>query len=229
MADEICDRDHQQSVFGSEVVQLIGPGHAGFVTRDDLTQQPGRFETGEGGEVDCGFGVSGASQDAAGARFEGQDVAGPGEVARCDVAVRQCSDRVGSVARADAGGRARPIVDADEEGGLHALGVLGDHRVESEVAGTFPGDRGAQETRCVVQEEGDICRRRLLGGHDQIPFVLPVLVVDDDDHLTSADRFDRVLDRREPAIDVATGVLRSHQLISNRVHDATPAASTSSA
>src|SRR5690606_3294937 len=46
----------------------------------------------------------------------------------------------------------------------------------------------------VVEEEGDGLRRGVLGRHDEIAFVLAVLVVDDHDDLPAADGRDGVFD-----------------------------------
>jgi hypothetical protein len=57
------------------------------------------------------------------------------------------------------------------------------------------GHRHTTETAAVFRHEVDRGRRDLLGGDRQIAFVLPILVVHDDDHLAVADRIDRLLDR----------------------------------
>jgi hypothetical protein len=64
-----------------------------------------------------------------------------------------------------------------------ALGVLAHHERELELVAALAGDRRADQARGVLQEEGDLVRRDVLGRHDEVALVLAVLVVDDDDDL----------------------------------------------
>ena len=72
------------------------------------------------------------------------------------------------------------MIDTHQKGGVHALGVVRDHRVEAQGAGALGCDGGAEEAGRVVEEEHDIFGRDLLRGHDQVALVLSVLVIDDD-------------------------------------------------
>ena len=57
--------------------------------------------------------------------------------------------------------------------------------------------RRADEAGRVVQEEGDLLRRDVLGRHDEVALVLAVLVVDDHHDLARDHGGDRLLDARE--------------------------------
>src|SRR5581483_3308985 len=149
------------------------------------------------GEVDGRLGVTGTLEHASFAGFERQDVTGAGEILRTGRGVDERLDRRGAVERRDPGAGVVPVVDRDEEGGALALGVLPHHRVELELAGAFRCDRRADVAGRVVEEERDLLRRHELGRHDQVAFVLAILVIDDDDDLATADRGDCVLDRCE--------------------------------
>ena len=61
-----------------------------------------------------------------------------------------------------------------------------------------PGHGNADQAAPVLGHEVDGLGRHSVGRHDEIALVLPVLVVDDDDHLALADLVDRLRDRREP-------------------------------
>src|SRR5581483_297345 len=167
----------------------------------DLAQDAGGVQPREPCEVDGGLGVAGALEHAAFARLEGEDVAGAGEVLGTGGGVDECLDRGGTIERGDTGARAVAVVDRHEEGGALALRVLPPHRVQLELTGALRGDRRADVARRVVEEERDLLGRDELRRHDEIAFVLAVLVVDDHDDLTATDGGHRVFDRCEPHHD----------------------------
>ncbi len=57
--------------------------------------------------------------------------------------------------------------------------------------------RQADEPAAFAHHEVDVLGPHLLGGHDEIAFVLAVLVVDDDDHAARADFFEDFGNGRE--------------------------------
>src|SRR5690606_18381131 len=72
-----------------------------------------------------------------------------------------------------------------------------EHRRQIEPIGVRLGQRHADVAGGVADHEGQQLGRGLLGREDQVAFVLPVLVVDDDDGLAVGDVGDRLLDGRE--------------------------------
>src|SRR5690625_3087901 len=130
-------------------------------------------------------------------RFEGQNVAGSGEVARSGTGVDQGPQGGRPVISGDAGAGAMAVVDADEEGGAHRFGVLFDHRAECELLRALFGERGADEPGGVVEEERDLLRGDVLGRHDEIALVLSVLIVDDHEDLTAREGLERRGDVRQ--------------------------------
>jgi hypothetical protein len=70
---------------------------------------------------------------------------------------------------------------------LH-LGIGGHHQGQVEVLHPLRGEGNADETGGVGEEEGDLLRGDRVGGHDQIAFVLAILVVHHDDDLALTDR-----------------------------------------
>jgi hypothetical protein len=186
-----------------EALELGQPCHVGLLLVDDLAQDAGRVEPGHAGEVDGRLGVARPLQDAPLPVAEGEDVAGTGEVPWLRGRVDERLHGGGAVEGRDAGGRAVAVVDRDGEGGPVALGVLVDHERQVELVAALAGDRGADQAGGVLQEEGDLVRRDVLGRHDEVALVLAVLVVDDDDDLAAADGGDGVLDLGEPARPVA--------------------------
>ena len=57
------------------------------------------------------------------------------------------------------------------------------------------GEGHADQTRGVGEEERDLLGGDRVGGHDQVAFVLAVLVVHHDDHLAAPDRLDGIFYR----------------------------------
>src|SRR5262249_26270351 len=84
--------------------------------------------------------------------------------------------------------------DGDQERSALALGVLHHHGIEIELASALAGDRRADVSGRVMEEERDLLRRHELGRHDEVALVLAVFVVDDDDDLTPPDGGHGVLD-----------------------------------
>jgi hypothetical protein len=84
---------------------------------------------------------------------------------------------------------------ADGEGGPLHLGVGRHHQRQVEVLDPLGGEGHADQPRGVGEEEGDLLGRDRIGGHDQVAFVLAVLVVHYDDDLTAPDRPDGILHR----------------------------------
>ena len=86
------------------------------------------------------------------------------------------------------------VVDRDGERRALALGVLADHGRQVEGIEPVAGQRDADHPRSVVEEEGDLLGRGVLGRHDEVALVLAIGVVDHDHHLALADGGDGVLD-----------------------------------
>ncbi len=98
-----------------------------------------------------------------------------------------------TVVHGDAGA-AVVYVHGDGEGGGVLGGVVRDHHVEVEFAETFPGHRGADESASVGRHEVDSLGRDPCGSDSEVPFVLPVLVVHDDDEFAGAEVLYRLFD-----------------------------------
>jgi hypothetical protein len=161
-----------------------------------LAQHSDRSAPGQPHQIDHGFGVPAPSQHTAGAGAQWEDMSRPTEVIRPRTRIGQDPDRAGAIRGRDA--RRRPLarVDADEERRPSRIGVAGDHRVQRELAGPPCGHRRTDDARGVPEEEGDRFTGDVLGRHDQIAFVLPSLVVDDDDHAPAGDGSEGILHQR---------------------------------
>src|SRR5690606_34723154 len=76
-------------------------------------------------------------------------------------------------------------------------GVAADHHRQLQLVETLPEHRHADDPRGVPQHEPDLLGGDLLGGEDQVAFVLAVGVVDDDDHLPPPDGLGELFDGGE--------------------------------
>ncbi|MNM47980.1 hypothetical protein D3C81_589570 [compost metagenome] len=188
VGDQVGDGAHLQTVLAGEHFQLRAARHAA-VGIEDFHQHASRFQTGQHGQVHARFGVTGTGQHAARLSDQREDVARLVQVRRLGVGLHRGTDGVGTVMRGDAGGDAFGGLDADREVGLELRGIGLHHRRQTEVGGAGAGQRQAHQATAVGDHEIDVRRLDQLGGHDQITFVLTVLVIDDDDHATGADFF----------------------------------------
>src|ERR687894_752721 len=215
VADEVGDRDEQEPVLLGEALELGHAGHVVLGLVDQLAQDAGRVEPGHARQVHRRLGVPRPLEHAALAGLEREDVAGAQQVGRAGRRVDQRLDGRGPVVGGDARRRAVPVVDAHGEGRAHALGVVGDHERQVELACALGADGRADDAGGVVQEEGDGLGRGGLGRHDEVALVLAVLVVDDDHDLTAADGGDGVLDLGEGhqlSFDGAAGAASAFQV-----------------
>jgi hypothetical protein len=181
VANKVCDRKHLEVMQLAEELQVRDAGH-GAVVVHDFADDAGGYEAPHPGEVDGGFGLAGADEDAAFAGAEGEDVAGAGEVLGSGAGRDGDLDGVGAVGGGDAGGDAFAGLDGLSEGGAEAGGVVLRHGAEAESVGTFFGESEADEAAAVFGHEVDGFGRGELGGEGEVAFVFAVFVVDDDDH-----------------------------------------------
>ena len=147
----------------------------------------GGLETGEAREVAAGFGVSGARQHAAGLRHQRKDVARLAQVLGARVRRDGRADRVRAVVRRDAGRDAFRRLDRHRE--IRALVEIGlaHHQRQAQLAAALARQRQADQAAAVARHEVDVLGAHLGGGHDQVAFVLAILVVHDDDHAALPD------------------------------------------
>ena len=178
------------------VAQLGQAGH-GAIGVLDLADDPGGGEAGKPGQIDGGLGVAGTFEHAPLPRPQGEDVPRPAQIRRSRGRVEGHLDRAGPVFGRNAAADAMlgTGVDADGEGRLVVVGVLVDHQGQLQRIESLPLHGQADEAPGLGGHEVDLMGGGELGGTDQIAFVLPVLVVHNDDAGTIANGRQRPLDR----------------------------------
>ena len=179
-----------------EPLQLRQARH-GAVGIGDLADDADRLKAREPAEVHRRLGLARADEHAALARAQGEDVAGLDEIGRPALRVGEELDRPRPVGRADAGRDALARVDAHRERGPEPRLVARDHLRKIELLEALGRHRDADDAARVLADERDVVGVGELRGEREVALVLPVLVVDDDDHPAAADVRDGLVDGRE--------------------------------
>ncbi len=78
-------------------------------------------------------------------------------------------------------------VHADRKRGAHLGRALIHHHAEAKILEALLRGGKADQPSAVLRHEVDGLRRDLLGGHDEVALVLPILIVHDDEHFALAD------------------------------------------
>ena len=138
--------------------------------------------------------MAGAHQHAAVARHQRKDVAGADDVVGALVGIDGHRHRARPVGGRDAGGHAFARLDRGGEGGLVAGLVVPGHQRQVEPLDPVLVHGEAHQAAAEADHEVDRLGRHLLGCDNQIAFILPVLVVRHDHHLSQAERPDAALD-----------------------------------
>jgi hypothetical protein len=141
--------------------------------------------------------MAGAHQHAAVPRHERKDVTGRDDCIGAAGRVDRDRDGPRPIAGGNAGGDPVPRLDRHGEGGLVAGAVVMAHHGEAKLVGTLAGDGKADQAAAVHRHEIDRVRGRHLRGDDEVALILPVLVVDQDEHPAVAGLLDNLLDAGE--------------------------------
>ena len=124
------------------------------------------------------------------------DVSRTPQVGGFGIRVGQCPQGRRTVVDRNARGAAfAQQIDRHGERRAEQRGVVLLHHVEFELRATLFGKRGAQHAATVLEHEIDDFGRHLLGSYDEVAFVFPVFVIDDDDDFSLAEIFDGFLYR----------------------------------
>ena len=185
IGDDVGDGDDVDAELPGDFLQLRHAGHRS-VGVHDLADDRARRQSGHPGEVDAGLGLARSDEHPARLSAEREDMPGPGEVGRLRAGFDERLHGGGAVVHGDT---RTAVVDVhgDGEGGGVLGGVVRDHHVEVELAEAVAGHRRADEPASVGRHEVDGLGRDPRGGDGEVPLVLPVLVVHDDDEFAGAE------------------------------------------
>src|SRR6185369_4130093 len=132
-------------------------------------------------------------------RPQREDVTGDREVLGAHGGIDERADGHRAVVGRGAGRHAAAGVDGHGERRAQRRRVLGDHHAELQLVQPLAGHRHADQPAPVHGHEVHRFRRGLVGGQDQVTFVLTVLVVGDQQEMSLADLLEGLLDRDEHA------------------------------
>ena len=196
MRDQTLDRTNAQLVLFLELHQFRQARHRPIVVQN-FAKHAGRLQPRHPGEIDRCFGVTGAPQNAAFLRSQGEDMTRLDEILRHGLRFRDRADGRRAIMGADSRGHAFRRVDRDGKIGPIHFSILRDHPLQPELIGTFARDRRADQSPAVQGHEIDCLGRCLLRRHDQVAFVFPIGIVSHDHDFACRDVTQHVVNRVE--------------------------------
>ena len=171
-------------VLVGERLELRTP-RRGAVLVQDLADHAGGKQIGEPREVDRRFRVADALQHAAFSRAQRKHVSAVTQIRRNRRGIDGDANRRRAILRADARrhAKARRRVDAHGVRGAIVVEIRLGHRREAERVDAIAGERQTDHAAGLLDHEVDHLGRHELRRADEIPFVLAILVVRDNDEL----------------------------------------------
>jgi len=121
-----------------------------------------------------------------------EDVTRPIEVFRGRFWIGQLAKGVGSIKGADSGRDPLTGIDRDGKGTLLRITRFRVHRGQLKSLDDLWPQRSANQTPCMCREKVDLLWGDRLGGQHQIPLVLTIGIVDEDDHPTTGNLLDQL-------------------------------------
>ena len=139
-------------------------------------------------QVHRSLGLAGAHEHPPGLRPQGEDMSGADEILGPGIRGDGRQDGRCPVGGGNTGRHAVARIDRDGKGRAEGRGILLHHHGEFRAIHLLLAQGEADEPPAVRGHEVDGLGGDQLGRHGQIAFVLPVLVVHEDDHLPCLDR-----------------------------------------
>ena len=186
VANKFGHGENAEPVLSAERDQVWNASHLAVVAHD-FADNAGRLKAGQASEVDGGFSLPGANQNAAPPGTQREDVARANEIGSGRFGVDGSTDGVSAVGGGNAGSNAFAGFNGLREGGAEARRILLRHRKEPQVIGSFFSQRKADKPAPVAGHEVDGFGSDVLRRERQVAFVLAVFVVDNHHHAAGAD------------------------------------------
>ena len=169
-----------------ERLEVRAARHRAVVVHD-LEDHRRRLEARQPRQIAAGFGVAGARQHAAGLRHQRKDVAGLTQVSGARIGL---DGRDAPCARDRA--REMPVV-TPSAASIETVKLVRCSRSVSltierqpQLLAALARQREADQAAAVARHEIDVLGAHVVRGHDQVAFVLAILVVHDHDHAAGA-------------------------------------------
>ncbi|MCY1431480.1 hypothetical protein D9M71_474500 [compost metagenome] len=215
--DQVGDGADLDPVLAREHFQVRAAGH-GAVVVHHFDDHRGRGETGQAGQVATGFGVAGAGQHAAFPGAQREDVARLHDVGGTCVGGDGGGHGAGAIGGGDTGGHADGGLDGHGERGAEHAAVARHHLLQAQAFAVFVGQGQADQATGFTGHEADCLGCAAVGGQQQVAFVFPVFIVDQQDHFAEAVIFDDFFDAVEghAGVSVFVGWVMWYTIIQNK-------------
>jgi hypothetical protein len=162
---------------------------------NDFANSRGLGLTSQATKLGSSLGMAWSLPNTTRARSQRKDVTGAAEAIGAGFGVGEGSACESTVASTDSGGdRGVGRVDRDSVCGASRVLVVGDHLRKIERFGEFGGERSADVTRRVADEEAHLLGCHIFSSDDQIGFVLARGVIENDEELSISESLNRVGD-----------------------------------
>ncbi|MNI49150.1 hypothetical protein D3C73_1037470 [compost metagenome] len=181
--NQISDADQLEVMLLRNLNEIRQAGHRA-VSLDHFADYARRIGAAHASQIDCGFGVAGAAQHAAFFGDQREHMARSAEVRRLRVRVHQRLDRKGTLTGGNAGSRI-DMVNGHGKSGAVIVGIVSDHRLQIQLFRPFRCNRHTDQAAALGDHEIDYFRGGPFSQGDKIPFILAVLVIDDNNHFTA--------------------------------------------
>ena len=194
VADEPFDGDDLQAVLLGQLVEILARG-AIALGIEDLAEDAGGPQAGHADQVDGGLRMSCPPQHPSLLGNQGKEVAGPEKIAGLIGRIDDGQDRGGPLLGGNARA-ARAVIDRHGKIRAQRSRVLVDHRRQMEPLANVGQNRHAELAAAVGDHEVDQRRRHFLGRANEVPLVLAILIIHDDDDLAAANGLDGRINAR---------------------------------
>ena len=176
-----------------EALELRASRRRAILT-EDLADDAGRGESGEAGKVDRRLGVTDPLEHTSFPGAQRKDVPAVAQIRARRGGIDGDANRCRTILRADASRHteARGRVDADRVCGAIRVEIRFSHCGQAELIDAIAGHREADQPAGLLDHEVDHRGSDELRRADEIPFVLAILVVGNDDELAGANVVQRV-------------------------------------
>jgi hypothetical protein len=176
IGDEVLDAANFQPMFAGELPEVRKARHRA-ITVHDFNEHAGFLQSSHSRKIDRRLSMPRAPEHTAGLGNQRADMAGFDYIFRPALRVGEYLDRFCAVGRADPGRNPARGVHRHGEMSLECLAIVGHHAFELEAPRDLDRDRHTKHSATLPRHKCHLFRGDLLGRTDQIPFVLPRLIV----------------------------------------------------
>ena len=152
--------------------------HHGAILTHNLTAQTNRLQICQTAQIHGSFGVAGANQHAAFACAQREHMTRAAEIGRLGVCQNRCAGGIAALFGGNTGGGVH-VVNGYGERGLVVVGVLFDHRRQTQLVAVFAAHRHTDQTLGIGCHEVDVFCGCKLCSTDDVAFVFTIRIIND--------------------------------------------------